>query len=548
MSARRSRTLLIGLATCGVAALGVAPAASAGEKGFQYGVVAADVGQNSAILWARANGTGTALAQVARGKRFGDCDIRRGPGRLKANVSADNDKTVQKRIGGLRPGTKYHYRWCMSGGRHSSTGSFETAPAPGQAKTIRFALSGDQDALKKPGEKHPYWNKFQVWNKIRAESNDFNVLMGDTIYSDTEVPGHGLSEVATTVPKKWRKYKINLGQKPWVNARGSASYYAHWDDHEFINDFSKFENTFPLSVGTVNLNGKTLYKRGLKAFRNYNPVTYNSKTGIYRSYRWGKNLEIFFLDERSFRSRSADYNGTCDNGGSPDLAPTAPQSVRNAFGLLIPQLTTPPPAACLTKINDPSRTMLGSAQLAKFKNAIKNSKATFKVIFNEVPIQQFYALPYDRWEGYEAERQKVLRFLKNNVKNVVFLTTDDHANLVNDARLKTLEAGGPVDSGITDITTGPIATANYALEIDDAVGGPYAGLVHDAFYKPAPPAGVGMTCAGMDQYSYAEVTVTKDKLKVQLKALDAGGKVLDTADVGANPGASPCGPYVFPKN
>ena len=44
--------------------------------------------------------------------------------------------------------------------------------------------------------------------------------MGDTIYSDTEVPGHGLAQVATTVPQKWRKYRINLGQKPWVDARG----------------------------------------------------------------------------------------------------------------------------------------------------------------------------------------------------------------------------------------------------------------------------------------------------------------------------------------
>ncbi len=52
--------------------------------------------------------------------------------------------------------------------------------------------------------------------------------------------------------------------------------------------------------------------------------------------------------------------------------------------------------------------MLGSKQLQKFKQAIKTSNATFKVIFNEVPIQQYYALPYDRWEGYEAERQALL--------------------------------------------------------------------------------------------------------------------------------------------
>ena len=62
-------------------------------------------------------------------------------------------------------------------------------------------------------------------------------------------------------------------------------------------------------------------------------------------------------------------------------------------------------------INDPNRTMLGAKQLAKFQKAIKNSTATFKVIFNEVPIQQYYALPYDRWEGYEAERSALLHYL-----------------------------------------------------------------------------------------------------------------------------------------
>ena len=81
--------------------------------------------------------------------------------------------------------------------------------------------------------------------------------------------------------------------------------------------------------------------------------------------------------------------------------------------------------------------MLGNAQLRKFKKDIESSNATFKVIFNEVPIQQFYALPYDRWEGYASERRELLRFLKKKVDNAVFLTTDVHANMVNDARFNT---------------------------------------------------------------------------------------------------------------
>ena len=46
---------------------------------------------------------------------------------------------------------------------------------------------------------------------------------------------------------------------------------------------------------------------------------------------------------------------------------------------------------------------------------------------NETPIQQFYGLPYDRWEGYAFERVKLLNALDNaNVSHLVFLTTDHH--------------------------------------------------------------------------------------------------------------------------
>ena len=148
-----------------------------------------------------------------------------------------------------------------------------------------------------------------------------------------------------------------------------------------------------------------------------------------------------------------------------DLAPTAPQAVRDAFSTLAPGLKNPVAPACLAAINDPSRTMLGARQYAAFTKAIKASTATWKVIVNEVPIQQFYALPYDRWEGYAAERERLLRFLQANVRNVVFLTTDTHANLVNEVRYKTL-GGAPEGTGIWEVVTGPVATNSFAKEID----------------------------------------------------------------------------------
>jgi alkaline phosphatase D len=552
MQARRGSRTLVGIASLAIVALlATAVGAGAAAKGFKFGVSSGDVTGDSAILWAKSTRSGTTYLQLKSKGSFGACDLEHSVAKVKAD--SDHDKTVQAKVKGLKADREYLYRFCRRGGAHSDTGRFTTAPKPNKKKTIRFALAGDQDARPVPGGTTPYWNNFEIWKQIIAQGNDFNVLLGDTIYSDTEVPGYTLADVATTVKQKWAAYRTNLKQKPWAKARGSTAYYAHWDDHEFINDFARSENVFPYSndgvpQGATQISGEKIYKRGVQAFTDYNPIKYSQQNGIYRSVRWGRNLEIFFLDERSFRDARADYGGACDNpadSGNPDVAPTAPQGVRNAFAAVVPPLANPVPPACLQAINDPNRTMLGAKQLAKFEKAIKNSTATFKVILNEVPIQQFYVLPYDRWEGDEAERSALLHYLEANVENVVFLTTDIHANLVNDARYNTLGPTGVQNSGILDITTGPVATESYAGEINSAVDNEAAGaLVHDLFFKPQPPSGVGMSCAAMNQFSYAEVTVTSSQLKVEL--LDQNGQpVSDTGNI-ANPGPA-CSTITIPK-
>jgi len=60
------------------------------------------------------------------------------------------------------------------------------------------------------------------------------------------------------------------------------------------------------------------------------------------------------------------------------------------------------------------------------------------------------------------------------VKNVVFLTTDTHANFVNEVRHKTLGAV-PESSGIWEVVTGPVATNTFAKEIDGFLGTTGAG-------------------------------------------------------------------------
>ena len=368
------------LATTAVmaAALFALPAGAHAARGFTLGVAAGDVTDDSAILWAHSTKSGRGTVAV-----FSDRRGRRTVALKGVRATRSNDNTVEARVTGLKPGKQYFYRFVLGRGL-SDMGTFRTAPSPNSTRTVKFAWSGDADAQNRQGETKPFWNNFEVYLRMARENNAFNVNLGDTIYSDTEVgsqqeggnfqPG---APNAVSVGQKWGKYRMNLALRNIQRMRASAGTYSHWDDHEFLNDFSVAEL------------GAQLYRDGVRAFTDYNPVKYSARDGLYRKFRWGKNLEVFFLDERSFRDAKASQGGTCDNPstpGSPDLAPTAPQSTRNTFSLLVPSLAQPAPQACKDRINDPNRTFLGNRQLAAFKRDIQSSTATFKVIINETPI------------------------------------------------------------------------------------------------------------------------------------------------------------------
>jgi phosphodiesterase/alkaline phosphatase D-like protein len=528
----------MGVATAVAAVVALLPAGASAANSFTSGVTAGEVTANTAMVWARTNHQAQVNAQVAKDGAFHNIVRQR-----LVNASDTNNDTVQTKFGGFAPNTPYHYRFCYPSGHScSQTGRFLTAPRPTDPKTIRFAYSGDETAATAPGQTAPFWGTFKAFKSMVAQHNDFNIDFGDTIYSDPEVPGAG---VASTVAQKWDMYRKKLALANMQKIRSATGLYNHWDDHEFVNDFSIPEN------------GRPLYNRSVRAFRNYEPVTFSDKNGIYRSFRWGKNLQIFFLDERSFRSAKASANHVCDNPdtAAPDLAPTAPQSTRNFFSAIVPSLSQPVSQACLNKINNPTRTFLGQRQLNTFLDDVKSSNAKWKVVMNETPIQQFYALPYDRWEGYASERVKLLKALQNaNVSHLVFLTTDTHAGFANVIRYRTLTgdsapanvppAAAPSDSPYQDFVIGPVGTKPFWQEIDDTTGASGSGqLISSAFFKPpatgsSPGGGMGMACAQGGENSYGQVTVKSDTLKIAYK--DENGNTLKDVD-----GTTPCGPYVL---
>ena len=180
---------------------------------------------------------------------------------------------------------------------------------------------------------------------MAAEGNDFNINLGDTIYSDSSVGG---LPPALTVPAKRRKYQENLGcprfaacvRPPGSTATGTTT---------SSSTTSPSRSTAPPSS-----------RRAGPRSRPTRPSRWSPGDGLYRRIRWGRTLELFFLDERSFRSAKASV--ACKG----DLAPTAPQAVRNAFAAIAPGLAQPVDPACLAVLNDPARTMLGARQYAAF--------------------------------------------------------------------------------------------------------------------------------------------------------------------------------------
>jgi alkaline phosphatase D len=471
---------IVALALTPVLALTSVPPATAARFAFPEGVASGDVTSSSAVLWTRTSRAGTVVAEVATDRRFLDVvRIARGKAR------EERDLTVELRVGGLDAGEDYHYRFLGPGGARSRTGVFGTAPARGETATIRFVYSGDSDGTPAAGQNY----RDEIAASAAGMANqraDFFVYLGDTIYSDSGLA----SERADSLDEYRAKYREVRSIGALLRLLRSTSVVAQWDDHEVRNDFASVPPFAPAGVTAQEI------AAGRQAFGEYFPLREGGGGRTYRRLRWGPDLEVFVLDERSYRTSPQAVFQACfqPSENEPDVAPTLPQPLRSSFAAPTgrPYLASPPPAACLPAIADASRTMLGVEQKAWLKNGLQNSRATFKVVVNEVPIQEIYANPYDRWEGYAAERQEILSFIRDNgITGVFFATTDTHATIANQACITTLGPGGTYDCNTAtapwEVVAGPIGTETFASQVDAVAPGAsplVAGFIRSFLHSP----------------------------------------------------------------
>jgi alkaline phosphatase D len=351
------------------------------------GPMSGDVTPDSALIWARGNGPASLAVELATSEEFRD------PRYLPSQVLLEErDFTAVVTAKGLTPGTRYFYRVAIglpeepseavfararaAGQSDLPSGSFVTAPAPEVVAPVRFTWGGDLGAEYRP---------FYVADAIAGLKPDFHIMLGDTIYADQGWP-------ATDLNGFRRKYHETLSDLPLRRLQQVTSIYAIWDDHEVTNDF---DSTCPLLPA------------GRQAFFEYWPIrrSPDEPNRLYRSFRWGKLVEVFILDTRQYRS--------------PYTMP-----------------------------DGPVKTMLGLDQARWLRRGLQETDAVFKFVVSSGPLR--YALS-DTWPYYSFERDALLRFiLRSDIVNVIVIAGDVHyAAVVNHPE------------GIIGVSAGPLGHRNH---------------------------------------------------------------------------------------
>ena len=278
---------------------------------------------------------------------------------------------MQLQVSELDEAHRYKYRWCGTVGGGSEVGAFDDG-AGGRSRRRRSASRGPVTRTRSPhpGEEEAVLGQLQGLDQCaQARTTTSTCCMGDRIYSDTEVGGrhgkqrvaiHGEEEVGASTSSTWDRGR---GQR----MRGAASTTPLGRPRVHQRLLAR-ENDSRADVGTVGLDDGSCTSAGVRAFRDYEPVTYSAQKGIYRTFRWGKNLRALLPRRALLPQRQAPTTAapakTRPCAATPDLAPTAPQPRRNMFAALVPRWRTRPPQGCLGTINDPDRTLLGAAPVA----------------------------------------------------------------------------------------------------------------------------------------------------------------------------------------
>ncbi|AZA10606.1 alkaline phosphatase D family protein [Corynebacterium gerontici] len=388
---------------------------------FQHSVASGDPTADAVIIWTRVTpqpdatpGSGIGPAVEVRWEVATDIDFTNIVTGGTLSTGAERDHTVKVDVQGLAPDAHYFYRFHALE-QTSRTGHTRTAPAEA-VEAIRFGVVSCSNY------EAGYFRAYQ--DLAQRMDLDFVLHLGDYTYeyATGEYVGAHKTQVRQVQPPQrtttLTDYRIRQGwyhlDPDLADLHALKPMIAIWDDHEFADNvwrdgadgdsFQPGEDIHALRAGAK------------QAYLEWMPVRRSADEPVYRTFSYGPLMDIIVPDLRTYRDKKAE------------------------IGL---------------ESNDPARTMMGSDQFAWFREQLDASTARWQVIANEVMFapmtlppgldpqlqrwlieqiglpDQGIALNTDQWDGYMAERQRLIDAIREDA-NVVFLTGDIHSSWASD--------------------------------------------------------------------------------------------------------------------
>jgi alkaline phosphatase D len=496
---RRTVLRLAGLsAGAGIVSAAALPAA-AGAAGtlFQHGVASGDPLPGGILLWTRvtptpestpASGQGPAVTvdwQVATDASFAGV-VASG----RVGTGPERDHTVKVDVGGLVPATTYWYRFGLNG-EWSPAGRTMTAPST-DAAVSRLRMGVVSCANWEAGY-------FAAYRHLAARG-DLNLIvhLGDYLYEyGTGEFDAGGTVVRTVDPKNeiltlsdYRRRHAQYKTDPDLQAlHASVPWIITWDDHEVANDMwsGGAENHTPATEGPF----PARLAASRQAYAEWMPVRLAADGHIYRRLRYGNLIELSMLDLRTYRS----------------------------------QQTTG------THVDDADRTIAGADQLQWLTDGLVGSTARWKIVGNPVMISRLdvgtlpawllgplgkllgvpangFALNGDQWDGYNADRERLVDTLRaHRTSDVVFITGDIHTSWANEL---TTRDTGESNPAAAEFVVPSVTSDNVNDFLGTAPGGPLSLLAASLVRATNPH----VKWTELDGHGYGVLEVTTSRCRM----------------------------------
>lgn len=445
------------------------------------------------------------LLEVARDAAFRERVVER-----TLTATAQSDHTLRVIVDGLEPDTRYVYRFRAGSDETALLGHTRTAPPPDADRPVRLAFAACQSyeagyyhawrTLVERDEAAPEEERLDfvlhlgdfIYEALgygaARELGPFPSGGGRVAPAGGTEGGEGVewaSTHAVTLEDYRYLWKAYLSDPDLMAARARFPFVMTWDDHEFTDDSWQGASTYggpsvPAQERKVAANqawfefapahlsghggsaGVASQARDFEAVavedapfqgpddsgldREPNNRAAVESLTIYRSFRWGRHVELVVTDLRSYRTEHALPHSLNAALGIParylaplslvqllDLGANVPGGAPEALPLGDGSLPNP-------RAENPTGTLLGPRQKAWWKEVMAGSDATWKVWANSVPLmpmrldldrldpeQPRAVLSTDTWDGYLAERRELTEYLVGNgIRNVVSLSGDNH--------------------------------------------------------------------------------------------------------------------------